>query len=100
MRIALITGATSGIGRATALRLAEDDFNLIITGRRLELLESLKKEIEVKYRRDVLILNFDISDRKAVEKAVHDLPERWRKIDVLINNAGLAAGLKRHPGCG
>lgn len=93
MRIALITGATSGIGRATALRLAEDDFNLIITGRRLELLESLKKEIEVKYRRDVLILNFDISDRKAVEKAVHDLPERWRKIDVLINNAGLAVGL-------
>ena len=68
MRIALITGATSGIGRATALRLAQDDFNLIITGRRLELLETLKKEIEVKYKKDVLILNFDVRDRKAVEK--------------------------------
>ena len=93
MRIALITGATSGIGRATALRLAQDDFNLIITGRRLELLETLKKEIEVKYKRDVLILNFDVRDRKAVEKAIKGLPERWRKIDVLVNNAGLAVGL-------
>ncbi|BDX36852.1 short-chain dehydrogenase [Tenuifilaceae bacterium CYCD] len=93
MRIALITGATSGIGRATALRLAQDDFNLIITGRRLELLESLKKEIEVKYRKDVLILNFDIRDRKMVEKMIKELPERWRKIDVLVNNAGLAVGL-------
>ena len=64
MRIALITGATSGIGRATALRLAQDDFNLIITGRRLELLETLKKEIEVKYKKDVLILNFDVRDRR------------------------------------
>lgn len=93
MRIALITGATSGIGRATALRLAEDNFNLIITGRRLELLESLKKEIEVKYKKDVLILNFDIRKRELVEKAIDTLPERWRKIDVLVNNAGLAVGL-------
>lgn len=93
MRIALITGATSGIGRATALRLAQDDFNLIITGRRLELLETLKKEIEVKYKKDVLILNFDVRDRKAVEKAIKGLPERWRKVDVLVNNAGLAVGL-------
>lgn len=93
MRIALITGATSGIGRATALRLTEDNFNLIITGRRLELLESLKKEIEVKYKKDVLILNFDIRKRELVEKAIDTLPERWRKIDVLVNNAGLAVGL-------
>lgn len=93
MRIALITGATSGIGRATALRLAQDDFNLIITGRRLELLETLKKEIEVKYKRDVVILNFDIRDRKAVEKSMKAMPERWKKIDVLVNNAGLAVGL-------
>lgn len=93
MRIALITGATSGIGRATALRLAQDNFNLIITGRRLQQLESLKKEIEVKYKKDVLILNFDIRDRSMVEKCINELPERWRKIDVLINNAGLAVGL-------
>lgn len=89
----MITGATSGIGRATALRLAQDNFNLIITGRRLQQLESLKKEIEVKYKKDVLILNFDIRDRSMVEKCINELPERWRKIDVLINNAGLAVGL-------
>ncbi|MGD9977865.1 MAG: SDR family NAD(P)-dependent oxidoreductase, partial [Bacteroidales bacterium] len=76
MRIALITGATSGIGRATALRLAQDNFNLIITGRRLQQLESLKKEIEVKYKKDVLILNFDIRDRSIVEKCINELPER------------------------
>ncbi len=93
MRIALITGATSGIGRATALRLAMDDFNLIITGRRLERLEELKKEIEVKFKKDVLILNFDIRKLDEVNNAIDSLPERWRKIDVLVNNAGLAVGL-------
>lgn len=93
MRIALITGATSGIGRATALRLAMDDFNLIITGRRLERLEQLKKEIEVKFKRDVLILNFDVRKLDEVNNAIDSLPERWRRIDVLINNAGLAVGL-------
>lgn len=93
MRIALITGATSGIGRATALRLAMDEFNLIITGRRLERLEELKKEIEVKYKKDVHILNFDIRNLDEVNRAIDSLPERWRKIDVLVNNAGLAVGL-------
>ncbi|HOU75275.1 SDR family NAD(P)-dependent oxidoreductase [Tenuifilum sp.] len=93
MRIALITGATSGIGRATALRLAMDEFNLIITGRRLERLEELKKEIEVKYKKDVHILNFDIRNLDEVNSAIDSLPERWRKIDVLVNNAGLAVGL-------
>jgi len=89
----LITGATSGIGRATALRLAMDEFNLIITGRRLERLEELKKEIEVKYKKDVHILNFDIRNLDEVNSAIDSLPERWRKIDVLVNNAGLAVGL-------
>jgi hypothetical protein len=93
MRTALITGATSGIGKATALRLAQDEFNLIITGRRLERLEELKKEIEVKYKKDVLILNFDIRNLDEVNKAIDSLPKHWRKIDVLINNAGLAVGL-------
>ncbi len=89
----MITGATSGIGRATALRLAMDEFNLIITGRRLERLEELKKEIEVKYKKDVHILNFDIRNLDEVNSAIDSLPERWRKIDVLVNNAGLAVGL-------
>lgn len=94
MRIALITGASSGIGRATALRLAQDDFNIIITGRRIPLLESLKKEIEIKHKKDVLILNFDIRQQEEVDNAINSLPERWQKIDVLVNNAGLAVGLE------
>lgn len=93
MRTALITGATSGIGRATALLLAENDFNLILTGRRLQLLETLKKEIEVKFKRDVLILNFDVRNRDEVAKHLGSLPANWKKIDVLVNNAGLAVGL-------
>ena len=92
-KIALITGATSGIGRATALLLAENGYSLILTGRRIELLDNLKKEIEVKYKADVLPLAFDIQDKAQVDSAINNLHERWRKIDVLINNAGLAAGL-------
>ncbi len=93
MKIALITGATSGIGRSTAIKLAENNFNLILTGRRVDLLDALKREIEVKYKRDVLTLNFDIRIKDSVDKAIESLPERWQKIDVLINNAGLAVGL-------
>jgi len=93
MKIALITGATSGIGRSTAIKLAENNFNLILTGRRVDLLDALKREIEVKYKRDVLTLNFDIRVKESVDKAIESLPERWQKIDVLVNNAGLAVGL-------
>ena len=93
MKLALVTGATSGIGRAVAINLAENNFNLIITGRRGDLLDALKREIEVKYKRDVLALNFDIRSKEAVDKAIDTLPERWRKIDVLVNNAGLAVGM-------
>ena len=92
-KLALITGATSGIGKATTLLLAENGYSLIITGRRAELLENLKKEAEVKYKADVLTLNFDVRNNEAVEAASNELPERCRKIDVLINNAGLAVGL-------
>ncbi len=93
MKIALVTGATSGIGRSTAIKLAENNFNLILTGRRVDLLDALKREIEVKYKKDVLTLNFDIRIKDSVDKAIESLPERWQKIDVLINNAGLAVGL-------
>lgn len=92
-KVALVTGVTSGIGKATAILLAENGYNLIITGRRIDLLESLKKEIEVKFKRDVLALNFDIRIKEEVDRAIDNLPERWKKIDVLINNAGLAVGL-------
>ncbi|SDB81755.1 SDR family oxidoreductase [Williamwhitmania taraxaci] len=92
-KLALVTGATSGIGKATAMLLAENGYSLILTGRRAELLESVKKEAEIKHKTEVLALNFDVRDKEAVASAVESLPERWRKIDVLINNAGLAVGL-------
>jgi NADP-dependent 3-hydroxy acid dehydrogenase YdfG len=91
-KIAIITGATSGIGEAAALRLAENKTNLIITGRRQERLSILKNKLEDRNVR-VLALCFDLSDEDAVKDALGNLPEEWRKIDVLLNNAGLAAGL-------
>lgn len=91
-RLALITGATSGIGRATALLLAEKGMNLIITGRREDRLLSLKKELEIKHVR-VLTLCFDVRDEPSVKEMLGNLPAAWSKIDVLVNNAGLAAGL-------
>ncbi len=93
-KIAFITGATSGIGKATALKLAENQFNIIITGRRKNLLDALKKEIKNKYNSEALFLNFDIRKNDQVIKAIDSLPDNWKKIDVLINNAGLAAGLE------
>lgn len=90
--IALITGATSGIGEATARVLAEK-FYLIICGRRKERLDKLSKELRVKT--DVSTLSFDVRDRTAVEKSIQSLPDRWKDIDVLINNAGNAHGLGR-----
>lgn len=92
-KIALVTGATSGIGRAIALKLAQEGYDLIITGRRAERLEELQKEIGVKIGVKVFILNFDIRVYKEVEKAISGLPKEWQNIDVLVNNAGLAVGL-------
>ncbi|MDP2335373.1 MAG: SDR family NAD(P)-dependent oxidoreductase [Bacteroidota bacterium] len=91
--IALITGATAGIGQETALLLAQNNYNLILTGRRKERLELLKSQIESSFGCKVLTLNFDIRIRKDTEMALNSLPEEWKAIDVLINNAGLAAGL-------
>ena len=94
MKTALVTGATAGIGRSTALLLAKNGYRLIITGRRNDRLQELKKQIEDTHKQDVLALNFDIRNREEVEKAMAQLPSDWEKIDVLVNNAGLAAGLK------
>lgn len=90
--IALITGATSGIGEATALLLAKNNYNIIITGRREEKLDLLKKKITAETTSKVFALNFDIRSLPENEAAVHSLPKEWQNIDVLINNAGLAAG--------
>ncbi|HBO25761.1 MULTISPECIES: SDR family NAD(P)-dependent oxidoreductase [Culturomica] len=90
-KIALITGATSGIGRATALRAAEIGYDLIITGRRQELLNELATEIR-RQGREVLPLCFDIRKAEEVKKAITDLEEKWQNIAVLVNNAGLAVG--------
>lgn len=90
-KIALITGATSGIGRATALRAAEIGYDLIITGRRQELLNELATEIR-RQGREVSPLCFDIRKAEEVKKAITDLEEKWQNIAVLVNNAGLAVG--------
>lgn len=92
-RIALITGATSGIGRATAITLSQNNFDVIITGRRKELLEDLKKGISEKSAGKIYLLNFDVRNKEEVEKAIDSLPKEWQNIDVLVNNAGLAVGL-------
>jgi NADP-dependent 3-hydroxy acid dehydrogenase YdfG len=89
MKRILVTGATSGIGRATALRLAEPNTEIIITGRRKERLEALKAEVEAKGAKCV-VLNFDV--RSEAECIEHFKP--LGRVDILINNAGLAAGLE------
>ncbi|MDD2278846.1 MAG: SDR family NAD(P)-dependent oxidoreductase [Bacteroidales bacterium] len=92
MKTAIITGATSGIGKATAVKLAQNGFNVIITGRRQDKLDSLRHEIESQFNQKVLPLCFDVRKMCEVESALGKLPKEWSKIDVLINNAGLAVG--------
>ncbi len=93
----LITGATAGFGEATARRFAAEGWRVIITGRRKERLEALRKELEglhgkVEGPAIAHTLHFDVRDHDAVAHAIAALPEEWRSIDALVNNAGLAAG--------
>ena len=90
MKTAFITGASSGIGRATAVALANAGFQLVVTGRRRERLEELVQQVAPT---PVHILTFDVRNRTETEQAVASLPEAFRDIDVLINNAGNAHGL-------
>ena len=91
LRIAFITGATSGIGEATAKLLAKNNFKLILCGRRKEKLDLLAKELLPVT--EVMSLCFDVRDKIAVQKAIASLTGHWRNIDILINNAGNAHGL-------
>jgi NADP-dependent 3-hydroxy acid dehydrogenase YdfG len=90
-RIALITGATSGIGEATARLLARHNFNLILCGRRTDRLVVLEKELSGVT--EVTTLSFDVRDKSAVKKSIASLMDNWKEVDILINNAGNAHGM-------
>jgi NADP-dependent 3-hydroxy acid dehydrogenase YdfG len=90
-RIALITGATSGIGRATAEAFADLEFRLILCGRRQERLDELKEQLS--QQTEVTTLTFDVSNWVEVYESINTLPEEWQTIDILVNNAGSAHGI-------
>ena len=91
---AIVTGATSGIGEATAIALAEKGYNLIITGRRVDRLRRLKRTLEEEYDIQVEALCFDVRDQHQCAANLEHLPDGFERIDLLVNNAGLAAGLE------
>jgi NADP-dependent 3-hydroxy acid dehydrogenase YdfG len=91
-KIILITGASSGFGKATATKFAAGGWNVIITGRRKEKLDELAKALEANYGIKTLCLNFDVQDKKAVFDNLQNLPTEWQAINILMNNAGLALG--------
>jgi len=90
-KVALITGATSGIGRATAHKFAKHGIKLILCGRRQERLDTIKETLSKQTK--IHTLNFDVRDKEEVFKAIEELPEAFKTIDILINNAGNAHGL-------
>ncbi|MBC7398729.1 MAG: SDR family oxidoreductase [Mucilaginibacter sp.] len=92
-KIALITGATAGIGEACAQLFAREKYNLVLTGRRLDRLEKLAASLNKKYNTEVAVCAFDVRDREQVSTNFESLPAKWKKVDVLINNAGLSQGL-------
>jgi NADP-dependent 3-hydroxy acid dehydrogenase YdfG len=92
-KIALITGASAGIGEACAHTFAREGYNLILTGRRIKRLEDLAQHLNNKYNIEVAVSSFDIRSREQVINNLEGLPAEWKKVDVLINNAGLSQGL-------
>lgn len=93
-KVVLITGATSGIGEATARAFAAKGDKIIITGRRSERLEALKAELEAQYGVAILALSFDVRSEEECNAAIVNLPEEFAEVDILVNNAGLASGLE------
>lgn len=91
-KIVFITGATSGFGEACAHKFAAAGYNIIINGRRIERLKKLQQQLTAQYSIDVFTAPFDVQSREEVFSAIENLPEAWRAIDILINNAGLALG--------
>jgi NADP-dependent 3-hydroxy acid dehydrogenase YdfG len=89
----MITGATAGFGKATAVRFAKNGYNIIITGRRKDRLYELERELLSYVKIKVLSLNFDVRKRDEVASVIGNLPAKWKAIDILVNNAGLAVGL-------
>lgn len=89
----LVTGASAGIGLATARAFASEGCRLILAARRIEKIKKLAGELTAQYGIDVLALQLDVKDRNAVFSAIGSLPEEWKKIDILVNNAGLGKGL-------
>ena len=94
-KIVFITGASSGIGEGCARKFASQGSDLILNARNVAKLEELKKELETKYGVRVCLLPFDVRDRKAASAALASLPEEWKNIDVLVNNAGLVIGVDK-----
>jgi 3-hydroxy acid dehydrogenase/malonic semialdehyde reductase len=92
-KIALITGATSGIGEATARLLAREGYNLILTGRRADRLDALAKSLNKKFNIEIAVSSFDVRNRGEVVDNLENLPAKWKKVNVLVNNAGLSQGL-------
>jgi NADP-dependent 3-hydroxy acid dehydrogenase YdfG len=90
----MITGATSGIGLATAHLLASQGYRLILTGRRLDRLESIEQQIKEQFQTKTHCLNFDVRHLEETRQAILSLDENWGQIDILINNAGLASGFE------
>jgi len=91
-KIILVTGASSGFGKAIATKFAAGGWNVILTGRRKEKLDELAKALEANYGIKTLCLNFDVQDKKAVFEHLQNLPTEWQAINILVNNAGLALG--------
>jgi len=92
-KIAFITGATSGIGEAAAYKFADNNWHLILAGRREERLTNIKAALTQQYGISCHVLVLDVREREAVDKAINELPEEWKTIDLLVNNAGLAKGV-------
>lgn len=94
-KIAFITGASSGIGAACAQKFAQAGYTLLLNARSTNKLQALKFELESKYKVDIVLLPFDVRDRHAAATSLNTLPDKYKSIDVLVNNAGLALGIDK-----